>query len=292
MPRQVRKASPILGAAGAAIGSASHALVSGASKFSHSFEVDVEDVAPDPEQPRRTFDEAAIASLAATLRDQGQLQPILVRRDPAVWGKWVIVAGERRWRAAKLIGWPKLLAIAFEGDVEVAMLLENLQRVDLSPVEEANGIRRLIAEKGWTQEQAAHALGKTKGDVSGTLKILTIPGEILTRVLTSEHQPAKNVLIELARVGDRNALVKLAEMARAGTLTVKAIREARAAPPEIEGMRPDGNDWPAAGWAVVTRTIEFVERLAAHGSDVGHREAETLQRLRDAADAMLSPKDR
>ncbi len=291
MPRQVRKASPILGAAGAAIGSASHALVSGSSRFSHSFELDIEDVAPDLDQPRRTFDEAATASLGATLRDQGQLQPILVRRDPAVRGKWVIVAGERRWRAAKLIGWPKLLVIAFDGDAEVAMLLENLQRVDLSPVEEANGIRRLVAEKGWTQEQAAHALGKTKGDVSGTLKILTIPSEILTGVLTSEHPPAKNVLIELARVEDRDALVRLAEMARAGTLTVKAVREARASPAEIGRARPAGNDWPA-GWAVVTRATELVGRLAACGSDVGHREAKMLWRLRNAIDALLSPKGR
>jgi len=290
MPRQVRKASPILGAAGAAIDIASHALVSGLSKFSHSFEVDIEDVAPNLDQPRRMFDEVAIASLGATLRDQGQLQPILVRRDPAVRDKWVIVAGERRWRAAKLIGWPKLLAIAFEGDAEVAMLLENLQRVDLSPVEEANGIRRLVAEKGWTQEQAAHALGKTKGDVSGTLKILTIPSEILTGVLTSEHPPAKNVLIELSRVEDRDILVKLARMARAGTLTVKAVREARAAPPEIERARPARDDWPA-GWAVVTRAMELIGWLAAHEADVSHREAETLRQLRNAIDAMLSQKN-
>lgn len=289
MPRQSRKASPILGAAGGAIELASHALVSGSSEFSHSFEVDIEDVTPDPEQPRRTFDEVAIASLAETLRNQGQLQPILVRRHANGEGRWVIVAGERRWRAAKLIGWSKLLAIAYEGDADIAMLLENLQRIDLSPLEEANGISRLVTEKGWTQEQAAHALGKSKGDVSGTLRILKIPSEILTGVLTSEHPPAKNVLIELSRLDDRNALVRLAEMARAGTLTIKAVRAARLQKSPAGEPRPV--DDRRVGWSAVTKAAELVAQLSVGEPAISKREAGMLRRLREAIDVMLSKMD-
>ena len=286
MPKQSRKSSPILGAAGNAIENASHALVSGLSEFSHSFEVDVEKVTPDPEQPRRTFDEAAIASLAETLRNQGQLQPILVRRDANDKGRWVIVAGERRWRAAKLIGWSKLLAIAYEGDPAVAMLLESLQRVDLSPLEEANGIRRLVTEKGWTQEQAAHALGKSKGDVSGTLRILKIPRDILAEVLTSERLPAKNVLIELSRLDDRSTLVKLAGMARAGTLTVKAVRGTRVQQSKA-GVRRSVDERPA-GWSAVTKAAEVVVRLSTKECAISSQEAEVLRRLRNAIDVTLS----
>ena len=286
MSKQSKKPSPILGAAGSSIEHASHALVSSSSEFSHSFEVDVENVTPDPDQPRRTFDEAAIASLAETLQNQGQLQPILVRHSADDKAKWVIVAGERRWRAAKLIGWSKLLAIAYEGDAEVAMLLENLQRVDLSPLEEANGIRRLVTEKGWTQEQAAHALGKSKADLSGTLRILTIPSEILSEVLTSEHPPAKNVLIELSRLTDRSALIRLAGMARAGTLTVKAVRGARIQPSAADDPRPV-NERPS-GWSVVIKASEVVARLSTSRSAIGDWEAEVLRKLRDAIDATLS----
>lgn len=138
MAGRLRKVSPILNAAGTAIGNASQALVPATSEFNHSFELQMDVVQPDPDQPRTVFDDKALTALANTLRTEGQLQPILVRRDSNHRGRWIIVAGERRWRAALLLGWPNILAMPFSGDAEVATLLENLQRVDLSPIEEAN----------------------------------------------------------------------------------------------------------------------------------------------------------
>src|SRR5690349_2449522 len=97
-----KRPSPILGAASAMINEESGTLITKASRFRHSFEVEVDAVRPDPDQPRKVFRDGEIASLAATMEERGQLQPILLRRDRAGTAQWLIVAGERRWRAAKL----------------------------------------------------------------------------------------------------------------------------------------------------------------------------------------------
>jgi ParB family chromosome partitioning protein len=288
-----KKRSPILGAAAAMIGEASNSLVSATSEFNHTFEVDVELIRPDPKQSRRQFDQNALAALAATLEGEGQLQPILLRPDTERHGQWIIVAGERRWRAAKMNGWKKLLAIAHNGDAEVASLLENLQRVDLTPLEEARGINRLLTEKGWTQEQAARALGKPKSDISGTLRILSLPEDFLKEVLTSEHMPAKNVLIELSRISDPTILSVLMSLASEGSLTVKAIRTAHGATKQV---RPDEfgpktrKNGPAEipGWHAVTRVLKLVSTLAVGERAISQDEAQTLLSLRNAIDTALS----
>jgi len=221
-----------------------NALVTAGGRFHHSFEADVTAIEPDPVQSRKTFAEAEIVALAATMEERGQLQPILVRSCGPTKKRWMIVAGERRWRAAKLNGWATILAIEHNGDPEVASLLENLQRVDLSPVEEARGIQRLIEGKGWTQDQAAGALGKSKGEVSGILRILTLPEDFLGVVLTSELAIPKHALVELARVervDDRDYLI---EAAKNGRLTVRMIRSVR-----------DGENRKAAGAVDSLRAI-------------------------------------
>jgi ParB family chromosome partitioning protein len=292
-----RLPSPILSAAGRLIDEASGSLVAADSPFSHSFEVDIARVRPDPAQPRRNFDPDALASLAATLQAEGQLQPVLVRPDADGPGRWILVAGERRWRAAQSIGWTRLLAIAHHGDADIASLIENLQRVDLAPLEEARGIERLLREKGWTQEQAARALGRATSDISGTLRILRLPEAVLTAVLTSEPPPAKNVLIELARIEAGPLLERLAALARTGGLTVKAIRQARetherltarpadAAAQDSDGGAPD-TDLPSET-GVLSRAVKAVERLDRRRRGLSDAEAELLSRLRAAIDIAL-----
>jgi ParB family chromosome partitioning protein len=222
---RTRPPSPILKAAAAAIGEASAVLVPRESLFRHSFEAPVDAIIPDPGQARKRSGEAELAELAATMVEQGQLQPILVRRDPTGTVRWMIVAGERRWRAAVANGWHSILAIEHEGDAEVASLVENLQRVDLNAIEEARGLQRLIDEKGWSQTEAARALGKSKGAISGLLRTLTLPSDLLDAVLTSELAIPKNVLIELARVEEPAKRERLLALARAGALTVRALRD-------------------------------------------------------------------
>jgi ParB family chromosome partitioning protein len=288
---RARKSSPILGAAGATIGEASISLVSAASEFSHSFEVEIDRVRPDPDQPRRHFDAAALAALGETLRSDGQLQPVLLRPDPQARGGWILVAGERRWRAAKLIGWTKLLAISHPGDPEIASLLENLQRVDLTPIEEARGINRLLTEKGWTQEQAARALGRATSDISGTLRILSLPEALLAQILTSEHPPAKNVLIELARIDDPAALARLAMLAREGGLTVKAIRAARGEARAAGAERGDAATGPVHAEApregVLIRALRLVAAMAAGDRGISQADAELLRSLHEATEVAL-----
>jgi ParB family chromosome partitioning protein len=225
MGNRNRRSSPILGAATALISETSERLVARGSRFRHTFEAPVDGISPDPDQARKRFDAEEIKALAATMAAQGQLQPILLRRVPGNRPSWVIVAGERRWRAAVLNGWTSILAIEHDGgDGEILSLIENLQRVDLTPVEEARGLNRLIQEKGWTQTAAAEALGKSRSEVSAILRILSMPEDVLDRVLTSELSIPKNVLVELARVDDQATRDRLLRLAQEGSLTVQAIR--------------------------------------------------------------------
>ncbi|MDG3442492.1 ParB/RepB/Spo0J family partition protein [Nitrospirillum amazonense] len=284
-----KRPSPILGAASAMIGEASGELVmSRDSRFHHSIELQVDHIAPDPEQPRKLFSEEELDGLAASMAEQGQLQPILVRRNPTDRGHWVVVAGERRWRAAQRLGWGVILAIEHTGDPEVLALIENLQRVDLTPVEEARGLKRLIDGKGWTQNQAAEALGKTKGEISATLRILTLPEDILEGVLTSELGLSRNVLVELSRVDEPAARERLIQSARSGTLSIRTIRAAKAqdqAPEVVEGKPSTGITTPGVNLASVERLVSNLRSLRP--AALKDKDRDRLRALRAAIDALL-----
>ncbi|MEO9188533.1 MAG: ParB/RepB/Spo0J family partition protein [Acetobacteraceae bacterium] len=136
---------------------------------------------PGPFQPRGTMDEAALAELADSVRARGILQPLLARPHPGSPGRFQIIAGERRWRAAALAGLheaPTLVRDFTDPDALAAALVENLQRQDLNALEEAEGYNRLIEEFGLTQERLAHAVGKSRAHVSNTLRLLNLPASI------------------------------------------------------------------------------------------------------------------
>ena len=156
------------------------------------------DIIPNPNQPRRTFDEKALEELAASIRSQGLLQPILVRplgeERP---GKYEIVAGERRWRASALAGLrevPALVRNFSAQDTLMAALIENLQRENLNPLEEALGIQTLREEFGLSQEDLARSLGKSRSAVANILRLLTLPETIRADIadgrLSSGHARA------------------------------------------------------------------------------------------------------
>jgi ParB family chromosome partitioning protein len=293
MSAKIKRPSPILNAASAIIDEASDRLITAASRFHHTFEADLNGIAPDPNQPRKIFSEEETAALAATMEERGQLQPILVRQDPKGRGKWFIVAGERRWRAAKLNGWSTILAIEHNGDPEIASLLENLQRVDLTPVEEAKGLQKLIEEKGWTQDRAAEALGKSKSEISGTLRILTLPDDILTAVLTSELEIPKNALIELARIEgslEREYLFKLARQGRLTVRGIRALREGKGARKLEAGTASESpHEQSSIGFSLRTldRLARDVRAARESGRSIAHREKAHLERLRREIDDLL-----
>lgn len=297
MAARTKPPSPVLGAAMALIEEAGDTLVSKDSRFRHSFEAPVDRIRSDPDQPRKVFTEAEIAALAATMAEQGQLQPILLRRDPQQRGDYIIVAGERRWRAARLNGWQTVLAIEHQGDAEVAALLENLQRVDLTAVEEARGLERLIQGKGWTQAQAAEVLGKSKAEISATLRILTLPPTVLEGVLTSELDIPRNALVELARIESSAARDQLVELARNGGLTIKAIRATKEPPePEGEGAADAEPRKPTERPTPLSRQFAFeklkgvtskLKALREAGRKVSADERRYLEDLRREIEALL-----
>jgi ParB family chromosome partitioning protein len=138
------------------------------------------EIEPDPAQPRKTFEETSLAELAASIAEHGLLQPIVVR--PNVNGGYTIIAGERRWRACRIAGLTDVPVIVKDVTDEQAMelaLIENLQREDLDPVEEACGIKDLIERYGLTQEQAARQLGKSRSALANALRLLGLPPKAL-----------------------------------------------------------------------------------------------------------------
>lgn len=138
------------------------------------------EIEPDPGQPRKTFDDETLAELSASIAEHGLLQPIAVRPKPS--GGYLIVAGERRWRAGRMAGLTEVPVIVKDVTDEQAMelaLVENLQREDLDPVEEATGIRELMTRCDLTQEQAARKLGKSRSALANSLRLLSLPETVL-----------------------------------------------------------------------------------------------------------------
>jgi len=145
----------------------------------------VADLEPSPFQPRRSMDEEALSELAASITQRGILQPLLVRPKPGVEGAYQIIAGERRWRAAQkaqLHEVPVLVRALSDTDAMAAGLVENLQRADLNPVEEAEGYQRLIEEFKLTQDMLAEAIGKSRPHITQSLRILKLPEPVLGMV--------------------------------------------------------------------------------------------------------------
>ena len=138
------------------------------------------EIEPDPDQPRKTFEQEALGELAASIAEHGLLQPIAVR--PRGLNGYTIVAGERRWRACRMAGLTEVPVVVKDVTEEQAMelaLVENLQREDLDPVEEAAGIRELMVRCDLTQEQATQKLGKSRSALANSLRLLNLPETVL-----------------------------------------------------------------------------------------------------------------
>lgn len=143
--------------------------------------VPVEKVHPNPDQPRRHFDADALADLARSIGEKGIIQPLIVRESPSQTGAYEIVAGERRWRAAqmaKLHEVPVLLRDFTDIEVLEVAIIENIQRADLNPIEEASGYSQLMTKFGHTQEKLAEVLGKSRSHIANAVRLLNLPDEV------------------------------------------------------------------------------------------------------------------
>ncbi len=141
--------------------------------------VPIEFVSPNPKNPRRNFSEAELVDLAHSIREHGIVQPVLVRRRPD--GKYELIAGERRWRAAQRAGLTEIPVLVRDVDDRTALelaIIENVQRADLNPVEEALGYQQLIDEHNYTQADLGNVIGKSRSHVANTLRLLKLPDVI------------------------------------------------------------------------------------------------------------------
>lgn len=143
--------------------------------------IPIEQIEPNPDQPRRYFNDADLADLANSIREKGVIQPLIVRPAPGQPDRFQIVAGERRWRAAQMAQKHDLPVVVRDLDdtevLEIA-IIENIQRADLNPVEEASGYRQLMDRFGHTQERLAEALGKSRSHIANLLRLLSLPAEV------------------------------------------------------------------------------------------------------------------
>ncbi len=149
----------------------------------------IESLKPNPDQPRKIFDATDLEELSVSIRDKGVLQPILVRSQPGEDGVWQIIAGERRWRASQMARLSQVPIVVREmDDVEVfeVAIIENVQRADLNPLEEADAYTMLMQRFGRTQDAVAGVVGKSRSHVANTLRLLQLPEEVLWYVRTGK----------------------------------------------------------------------------------------------------------
>lgn len=159
--------------------------------------VPVESLRPNPNQPRRSFGETELSELTNSIREKGVIQPLIVRPDPVTAGQYEIVAGERRWRAAQraqLHDVPVIVRPYTDTEVLEVAIIENIQRADLNPIDEASAYRQLMDRFGHTQDQLATALGKSRSHVANQIRLLSLPDEVQRYVtegqLTAGHARA------------------------------------------------------------------------------------------------------
>jgi ParB family chromosome partitioning protein len=151
--------------------------------------IPIELIEPNPDQPRKTFNEADLAELSESIAEKGLIQPILVRPLPGPTERYQIVAGERRWRAAqkaRLHEAPCVVRELTDRETLEIAIVENVQRADLNAVEEARALRQLVETFGHTQEDVARALGKSRAHVANTLRLLALPGPVQDRLAAGE----------------------------------------------------------------------------------------------------------
>jgi ParB/RepB/Spo0J family partition protein len=192
--------------------------------------IPVDNITPNPEQPRLALDEESLAELSASIQEHGVLQPILVR--PLGSNEYQLIAGERRWRASKAAGRTTIPALVGEIDDDTALeisIIENLQREDLSPLDEASMYDRMIREHGYSVRKLAQKLGKDKGYLENRLRLADAPDEV--RQLVSVRKDTLSHAYELLKVDDPKKRRRLAEQVARGELSLVKLRE------RIEGRR-------------------------------------------------------
>ena len=188
-------------------------------------ELDINKIYPNPNQPRKHFDEEALQELASSIKTHGVIQPLVVNREAD--GRYMIIAGERRWRASNMAGFQKVPVVIknyTEKQIKEISIIENLQREDLNPIEAARAIKQLMDEYNLTQEAVADRIGKSRPSVANTLRLLSLYPDVVKMIedgrLSSGH--ARSLVV----VDDTTQQLKLAKQAADGKMSVRDLEKA------------------------------------------------------------------
>lgn len=183
----------------------------------------ISEVEPNKNQPRHTFDEESIANLAESIRENGLIQPIVVRKTAM---GYQIIAGERRWRACRMLGMNEITAVVKEFDdeqVAKAALIENIQREDLNPIEEAAAYKDLMEKYEMTQEQLSKVVGKSRSSIANSVRMLDMPELIQNYLINGKLSIGQAKAIAAAK--DEETMEQIARQASDGKLTVRGIEK-------------------------------------------------------------------
>jgi ParB family chromosome partitioning protein len=224
--------------------------------------VPVSTIVANPFQPRREFTAAQLAELESSIRENGLLQPLVVRPASSAapaGAEWELVAGERRWRAVRRLGWAEVPVVVREMDDRTLLVLaivENVQRADLSALEEAEGYRRLIEEFGYTQKEVAEQVGRERSTIANLLRLLQLPASV--QRLVSEGSLSMGHARAILGLGDERRMAELARRAVDEGLSVRAVEE------RVRRRRSDAPaQHPAARAAAAATADPHVRHLEA-----------------------------
>ncbi len=258
-------------------------------------QIPIDHIESNPEQPRIAFNQDSLAELSASIREHGVLQPVLVR--PLGRDRYQLIAGERRWRASRAAGRETIPALIEEIDDDTALeisIIENLQREDLSPLDEASMYDRMIREHGYSVRKLAQKIGKDKGYLENRLRLADAPDEI--RELVSVRKDTVSHAYELLKVEDPKKRRKLAQQVASGELSLVKLRERIEGRPtrrRAEAVEEEEEPWDEAAEEAALERAE--DEAAGWAPDIGEPAPvgdESLvaakQRLADAVEEFVS----
>jgi len=190
-------------------------------------EVDLDQISPNPDQPRKTFKEDSLQELAASIDEHGLIQPVTIKQKPE--GGYVLVAGERRFRAHQILQRRTIAAILTTGNADEIALIENIQREDLNPLDTAEALSQMMERYQYKQDQLGQVVGKSQSTISEFLKLNALPEQIKSDYRTSDKIFSKSVLIELSRVKNQAEQQRLWDVIKEGELSVRSTRAKKVA---------------------------------------------------------------
>ncbi|HME42335.1 MAG TPA: ParB/RepB/Spo0J family partition protein [Syntrophorhabdales bacterium] len=244
--------------------------------------VDVAVIMPNPDQPRQYFDPDSLKELSVSIKEKGLLQPVIIRKDGN--GKIFLVAGERRLKAAKMAGLDRVPAILTNGNPAEIALIENLQREDLKPLEEAEALGRMVQQYGYTQDRLAKALGKAKSTISEALSLNRLPDTVKVEVRRAELYP-RRLLVEVAKQDTPEKMLALFQMVKQSALKSADVREITRPPADKKDLSPI-----AMTLGKVSALQKQLGKLNLTGTDESERAQllTELQQLKRAIEAIIA----